>query len=315
MSLGAEGRRWLAENYGQQVRFDEPMARHTYFRVGGPAEALVSPLDLGGLQRLVRWCTAEGKKAFVIGGGSNLLVKDRGITGVVISLRRCLRDIKVAVGGKQPRVTAQAGVNLQAFCRFCAKQGISGMNFAVGIPGTVGGAVVMNAGTAMGEIADVIDSVECLLWDGRTIRYKRGQLAFSYRRLDWGKRRSFGVTETPIVIDGCFRLKTGDISLLRKEAASLLKTRAEKQPVDQPSAGCFFKNPPDGPAAGELIDRCGLKGYRIGNAHVSTKHANYIVNLGGASASDILSLMELVRNKVADQFKVELEPEVKIVGH
>jgi UDP-N-acetylmuramate dehydrogenase len=315
MSLGATGRRWLAENYGQQVRFDEPMARHTYFRVGGPAEALVSPLDLESLQRLVRWCTAEGNKAFVIGAGSNLLVKDRGITGVVISLRRCLREIQVSVGGKQPKVTAQAGVNLQAFCRFCAKQGMSGMNFAVGIPGTVGGAVMMNAGTAMGTIADVIDSVGCLLWDGRTVRYERGLLEFSYRHLAWTKHRSLGVAETPIVIDGCFRLNAGEISLLQKEAADLLKTRAEKQPVDQPSAGCFFKNPADGPTAGELIDRCELKEYRIGNAQVSTKHANYIVNLGGASARDILSLMDLVRKKVADRFKVELELEVKIVGH
>ncbi len=291
------------------------MSRHTYFRVGGPAEALVSPLDLESLQRLVRWCTSEGHQAFVLGGGSNLLVKDRGIAGVVISLRRSLRDIKVVVAGKQPMVTAQAGVNLQAFCRFCAKQGMSGMNFAVGIPGTVGGAVMMNAGTTLGTIADVIESVGCLLWDGRTVRYERGLLEFSYRRLSWEKTRPVNAADSPIVIDGCFRLKAGDASILRKEAADLLKTRAEKQPLNQPSAGCFFRNPVGGPAAGELIDRCELKGCRIGKAQVSTKHANFIVNLGGASARDILSLMELVRKRVADQFKVDLEPEVKIIGH
>ena len=305
---------WLTDTFGPDVVFDEPMKDHTSFRVGGPAEALVSPLDLEGLQRLVRWCTAEGKKAFVIGGGSNLLVKDRGIAGVVISLR-CLKNIKETLRGQQPRVTAQAGVNLQAFCRFCAKQGMSGMNFAVGIPGTVGGAIMMNAGTAMGSMADVIDSVGCLLWDGRTVRYERVLLEFSYRQLSWGKNRSIGIADTPIVIDGCFRLETGDASTLQKEAADLLKTRAEKQPIDQPSGGCFFKNPAAGPTAGELIDRCGLKGCRIGNAQVSAKHANYIVNLGGASACDILSLMERVRNAVADRFKVDLEPEVKIVGH
>ena len=315
MSIGAGGRRWLAENFDQQVRFDEPMSRHTYFRVGGPAEAFVSPRDLEGLQRLVRWCTAEGHPTLVIGGGSNLLVKDRGISGVVISLRRCLKGIKVAMADEAPAVTAQAGVNLQSLCRYCARQGLSGMNFAVGIPGTVGGAVVMNAGTTMGSMGDVIDSIGCLLWDGRMVRYERSVLEFSYRSLSWKENRSAGFTETPIVIDGCFRLKTSAAPMLKKEAETLLRLRTEKQPVDQPSAGCFFRNPADGPAAGFLIERCDLKGYRIGNAQVSTRHANYIVNLGGASARDILSLMELVREKVADRFKVDLEPEVKIVGH
>ncbi len=315
MSIGAAGRRWLVENFGQQVRFDEPMSRHTYFRVGGPAEAFVSPLDLEGLQRLTRWCAAESHRAFVIGGGSNLLVKDRGITGVVISLRRCLMEIKVAMDAEPPTVTAQAGVNLQSLCRFCAKQGLSGMNFAVGIPGTVGGAVTMNAGTAMGTMADIVDSIGCLLWNGQTVRYERSKLVFSYRSLSWKESLLAGFDATPIVIDACFRLKTGVASILKKEAENLLRMRTEKQPADQPSAGCFFKNPADEPAAGDLIDRCQLKGCRIGNAQVSTQHANYIVNLGGASARDILALMELVRKKVADQFKVDLEPEVKIVGH
>jgi len=315
MSLNTGGRQWLANKYGRQVRFDEPMARHTYFRVGGPAQALVSPTDIDDLRLLVRWCTAEGHEALVIGGGSNLLVKDGGVAGIVISLRQCLTDIKVVVSGKQPQVRAQAGVNLQALCRFCAKQGFKGMNFAVGIPGTVGGAIMMNAGTAVGSMADVIDSVGCLLWDGQMVRYKDKELHFSYRNLTWEANRAVGTTETPIIIDGCFRLKTGDASMLQKEAKNLLKTRSEKQPVDRPSAGCFFKNPIDGPPAGELIDRCELKGHRIGNAQVSTRHANYIVNLGGASASDILDLMDFVKTKVADQFKVDLEPEVKIVGH
>ena len=190
------------------------------------------------------------------------------------------------------------------------------MNFAVGIPGTVGGAVVMNAGTSMGKMAssEVIGAIRCLLWDGRLLQYDRSKLEFSYRHLSWKENRSDGIAESPIVIDASFRLGTGKASMLREEADSLLKTRAEKQPIDQPSAGCFFKNPVDGPAAGEMIDRCHLKGYRIGNAQISDKHANFIVNLGGASARDILSLMELVQNRVADQFQVDLQPEVKIVG-
>ncbi len=315
MSLGVEDRQWLAENYGRQVKFDEPMSRHTYFRVGGPAEAFVTPLDLNSLKRLVRWCTAGDHTALVIGGGSNLLVKDQGLAGIVISLRRCLADIEVAVDVDQPGAIAQAGVNLQAFCRLCAKKGLNGMNFAVGIPGTVGGAIMMNAGTDKGSMADVVDSVGCLLWDGRTIRYQRRKLDFSYRSLSWERHRTAGMTETPIITDGCFGLEVGDASVLQQEAADLLKRRSEKQPVDQPSAGCFFRNPANGPSAGELIDRCGLKGSRIGNAQVSAKHANFIVNLGGATALDILSLMERVRNAVADRFEVVLEPEVKIVGH
>jgi UDP-N-acetylmuramate dehydrogenase len=315
MSLGVEDRQWLAENYGRQVKFDEPMSRHTYFRVGGPAEAFVTPLNLNSLKRLVRWCTAGDHTALVIGGGSNLLVKDQGLAGIVISLQRCLADIEVAVDADQPGATAQAGVNLQAFCRLCAIKGLSGMNFAVGIPGTVGGAIMMNAGTDKGSMADVVDSVGCLLWDGRTIRYQRRKLDFSYRSLSWERHRLAGMTETPIITDGCFGLEVGDASVLQQEAADLLRRRSEKQPVDQPSAGCFFRNPADGPSAGELIDRCGLKGSRIGNAQVSAKHANFIVNLGGATALDILSLMERVRNAVADRFEVVLEPEVKIVGH
>ena len=290
------------------------MSRHTYFRVGGPAEAFVSPTNTLELTQLIRWCSAQGHKVLIIGGGSNLLVKDGGIAGVVISLRRCLTDIKVVVSGKKPMVTAQAGVNLQALCRFCAKQGLGGLNFAVGIPGTVGGAIVMNAGTALGTMADVIDSIGCLHWDGRTTRYKRRELNFSYRNLAVKVNQTVVDTERPIIIDGYFQLKTSDSSMLQQEAKVLLKKRLETQPVELPSAGCFFKNPIHGPSAGELIDQCKLKGYRIGNAQVSDKHANYIVNLGDASARDILSLMELVKTKVADQFKVDLEPEVKIVG-
>lgn len=315
MSLGAEDRQWLAENFGRQVKFDEPMSSYTYFRVGGPAEAFVTPLDLDSLKRLVRWCSAGGHSPLVIGSGSNLLVKDQGLAGIVISLRRCLAAIEVAVDADQPRVTAQAGVNLQAFCRLCAKKGLNGMNFAVGIPGTVGGAIMMNAGTDKGSMADVVDSVGCLLQDGRAIRFQRRMLDFSYRSLSWERHRPVGMTETPIITDGSFGLKIGDASMLKKEAADLLRRRSEKQPVDQPSAGCFFRNPAEGPSAGELIDRCGLKGCRIGNAQVSTKHANFIVNLGGATAHDILSLMERVRNAVADRFEVVLDPEVKIVGH
>jgi UDP-N-acetylmuramate dehydrogenase len=315
MSLSRNCRHWLNKTFGRQVKFDEPMTRHTYFRVGGPAEAYVSPTNIEDLTQLIRWCSAQGHKALIIGGGSNLLVKDGGIAGIVISLRQCLTDIKVVGSGKNPVVTAQAGVSLQALCRFCAKQGLGGLNFAVGIPGTVGGAILMNAGTKLGAMADVIDSIGCLHWNGRTRRYQRKELNFSYRNLAVEVNQAVVDSERPIIIDGHFQLETSDSSMLQQEAKDLLKERLETQPVELPSAGCFFKNPIDGPSAGELIERCELKGYRIGDAQVSGKHANYIVNLGDASARDILSLMELVKTKVADQFKVDLEPEVKIVGN
>jgi UDP-N-acetylmuramate dehydrogenase len=189
------------------------------------------------------------------------------------------------------------------------------LNFALGIPATVGGAIVMNAGTARGSMADVLESIGCLQPNGRRVRFDRRELDFSYRCLSWKESVANGEGVIPIIVDGSFSLKPGNAKMLADEAEEILKTRTAKQPIDQPSAGCFFKNPAPDRSAGELIEKAGLKGRQIGNARVSTRHANFIVNTGGATARDILALMELVQKRVAEKFEVELVPEVKIVGH
>ena len=315
MPLGTNEKNWLTEQFGRHVRFDEPMTRHTYFKVGGPAEAFVTPPDMAGLEQLMSWCRSVRQPWMVIGGGSNLLVKDGGIGGIVISLGLCLKDIRTTEGGSDIRLTAQTGVKLPSLCRYCIERGFAGLNFALGIPATVGGAIVMNAGTARGSMADVLESIGCLQPDGRWVRFDRRELDFSYRCLSWKGSEPNDEGVIPIIVDGSFSLKPGDAKMLADEAEEILKLRAAKQPIDQPSAGCFFKNPTPDRSAGELIEKAGLKGQQIGNARVSTRHANFIVNTGGATARDILSLMELVQKRVAEKFEVELVPEVKIVGH
>jgi UDP-N-acetylmuramate dehydrogenase len=315
MPLDATEKNWLTKQFGRHVRFDEPMTRHTYFRVGGPAEAFVTPPDTAALEQLLSWCRAGRKPWMVIGGGSNLLVKDGGIGGVVISLGRCLKDIQRAEGDSDIRLTAQAGVKLPSLCRYCIERGLAGLNFALGIPATVGGAIVMNAGTARGSMADVLESVGCLQPDGRWVRFDRRELDFSYRCLSWKGSGPNSAGEAPIIVDGSFSLKPVDAKMLADEAEEIQKMRTAQQPLDQPSAGCFFKNPAPDRSAGELIEKAGLKGQQIGGARVSTRHANFIVNGGDATARDILALMELVQKRVAETFEVELVPEVKIVGH
>ena len=315
MPLGTEEKNWLTEQFGRYVRFDEPMTRHTYLKVGGPAEAFVTPPDMAGLEQLMSWCRSGRQPWMVIGSGSNLLVKDGGIGGIVISLGRCLKDIRTTEGGSDIRLTAQTGVKLPSLCRYCIERGFAGLNFALGIPATVGGAIVMNAGTALGSMADVLVSIDCLQPDGRRVRFDRRELDFSYRCLSWKGSGPNDEGVIPLIVDGSFSLKPGDAKMLADEAEDILKLRAAKQPIDQPSAGCFFKNPTPDRSAGELIEKAGLKGRQIGKARVSTRHANFIVNTGGATARDVLSLMELVQKRVAEKFEVELVPEVKIVGH
>jgi len=251
----------------------------------------------------------------VIGDGSNLLVKDNGIPGIVILLTKCLNKIVFSGKEKEPvLVTAMAGVRTQALCRFAIEEGLSGMNFALGIPGTVGGAIMMNAGTLYGSVSDILDSVNIMTSSGTMLKITKDEMAFSYRKLSWNKNLTGQSEGEPIIIDGCFRLSLSDPALLKKEAGRILKKRRENQPAEKPSAGCFFKNPPAGKTAGQLIDMSGLKGTRIGGAEISVKHANYIINTGKASASDILELMQLIQKKVFDRFNINLEPEVKIVG-
>jgi len=315
MSIDKDSINWLNNLFGSCIKFGEPMSRHTYFRVGGPAEAFICPDNTEKLKELLRWAGDKKIPYTVMGDGSNLVVRDKGIPGIVIVLTKCLNRISRSGGnGESVLIEAMAGVRTQTFCRYAIEEGLSGINFALGIPGTVGGAIMMNAGTSSGSISDVLESVNVMLSSGTMLRIKREELDFSYRKLSWNKIITGSHREEPIIINGCFRLFQSDPVELKKEARTILKKRRDNQPIGTASAGCFFKNPPSGKTAGQLIDMAGLKGTRIGGAEVSARHANFIVNTGAASASDILGLMQLVQETVFKKLNIRLEPEVKIVG-
>ena len=267
------------------------------------------------LRQIIRWCRQKDVPCLVIGDGTNLLVKDSGIRGILIILTKCLKSItKRGIGRDGIIVTALAGARMQALCSFAIKNGLKGMNFAIGIPGTVGGGIMMNAGTAHGSINDVLDSIKILLPAGHTKIIMKENLNFDYRRLSLKDEVKEVNQGPPIILGDCFCLHPSEPQKLQRDAEEILKARKARQPSGLPSAGCFFKNPLSGKTAGELIDLAGLKGKSIGGAEISLKHANFIINRNRASAVDILALIELVQETVAKKFKINLEPEVKIVG-
>ncbi|MCD4804167.1 MAG: UDP-N-acetylmuramate dehydrogenase [Desulfobacterales bacterium] len=313
--LDSDSKIWLESRFKNSVRFDESMSKHTSLRVGGAADAFVMPEKPEELVEIIRWCRQNDIPCLVIGDGTNLLVKDSGIRGIVIVLTKCLRSItKRDMGRNGIIVTALAGARMQALCSFAVKNGLKGMNFAIGIPGTVGGGIMMNAGTAHGTIKGVLDSIKILLPDGHTKIIMKENLDFEYRKLTLKDEVKKVNKRQPIIMGGCFYLHPSDPKELQKDAEEILKARKERQPSGSPGAGCFFKNPLSGKTAGELIDLAGLKGKSIGGAEISLKHANFIINRGRASASDILAIIELVQETVSKKFNINLEPEVKIVG-
>ncbi len=279
---------------------DEPMARHTSLRVGGPADWFVVPVDTDDLQSLLALLDEYEIPFLVVGGGYNLLVRDGGIRGCVISLERF--DLLEREG--EVLVHAGAGVENAALVRFCRDQGLSGLEFLVGIPGRLGGALAMNAGAGGGEITDSLETLETLK-GGVFTKWGKSQLVFGYRFLS--------LEQGEIIFKASFRLTKDDPEAIRGRIESLLGKRRATQQVGYPNAGSFFKNPPDGPAW-RCIDGAGMRGVRVGGAEVSTIHANFLVNRGGASAADFLALAARVKEKVREQSGVELIEEVKIVG-
>jgi len=296
----------LLERFGATVRCDEPMSRHTSLKVGGTADIYAIPKSLDGLETLICYCREHGIEYMIAGGGTNLLVKDSGFRGMIIVLTHCLNQL-VRDG---MRIRAMAGVKTAALCRFAIKNSLKGMNFALGIPGTVGGAICMNAGTAAGAMGDRLESLTVLLSSGERQILKHQDLDISYRKLSW-QNKQFG--KDVLILEGSFISEPADAKMLEEEAREILNRRHQSQPTRFPSAGCFFKNP-SGSSAGQLIDLAGFKGKYIGGAQVSEKHANFIINRGSASADDILALAKMIQEKVHHKFDVMLEPEVKIVG-
>jgi len=315
MTISEIHKQWLTKTFGPDVRFQEPMSRHTSLRVGGPADAYVTPKKTSDLVVLVQWIQKNSLPYFIIGNGTNLLVLDKGIPGIVISMKHCLKDIRhTTLEKKNVVVTSGAAAQLNTLCKYAFANRFKGMNFALGIPGSVGGAIVMNAGTAHGSMADVINAVIVLSPDGRPVRIEKHALQFQYRRLDWQKSPRVSEIQNPVILEGEFRLSVSDKHENEKEARAIIQERSAKQPLHQRSAGSFFKNPVTGKSAGELIDMAGLKGKQIGDAQVSTTHANFIINKDRATAADILELKDLIQETVLTSFNITLEPEVKIVG-
>jgi UDP-N-acetylmuramate dehydrogenase len=315
MSINKTQKQWLTKTFGPNVRFQEPMSRHTSLGVGGPADVLLAPQDKAQLVVLVRWLQENSLPYFIIGKGTNLLVLDQGIREIVISMKHCLKGIHHTILDKENvLVTSGAAAWLNTLCKYASAKGFKGMNFALGIPGTVGGAMLMNAGTGHGSMADVVTAVVVLSPDGHPVKIEKDDLQFRYRGLDLIKPSDISGFQTPIILEGVFRLSVSDRHKIEMETRVILQKRSKTQPLSQKSAGCFFKNPATGKSAGELIDLAGLKGKQIGDAQVSTTHANFIINKDRASAADILQLKELIQETVLSSFNVTLEPEVKIVG-
>ena len=315
MMINADDKKWLTERFNSAVHFDEPLSRHTTLKVGGPVEVYIVPDQKSDLIELVKWSRERHVPCRIIGAGSNLLVTDGGIDGILINLRRCLDRIDICRQTEESTiVSAQAGVRLAALCAFALERGLAGMNFAMGIPGSIGGGIRMNAGTSSGWMGDVIDRITILSEQGNLETVDREEIAFSYRDFAWRPPHDSQRQGQAIIVEGFFRLTRGDSVGLRREAEALLQSRRNRQPVGIASAGSFFKNPPTGPTAGELIDQAGLKGKTVGGAAVSTRHANFILNSGHATATDILTLMREIQQTVKDRFNVNLKPEVTIVG-
>lgn len=280
-----------------------PMARYTTFRVGGEADVLVNINDPAEVPVALRAARNAGVPVTLIGNGSNLLVRDGGIRGLVI---RIAGDCS-AMRREGERIIAQAGATMSACAQLALSEGLSGLAEIAGIPGTLGGGVVMNAGAYGAELSQVVERVNAIaLSDGKPIAFEGDALGFSYRH---SAMMEAGVAVTEIVL----RLIPGDAEVIRARMEECARARRDKQPLQYPSAGSTFKRP-EGLFAAKLIDDCGLRGLRVGDAQVSEKHAGFIINLGSATAGDILTLMGQVQARVLEKTGVRLEPEVRILG-
>lgn len=292
----------LAQVPDLQVRAHEPLRDYTSFRIGGPADVLALPHTVAALQQAIAAARELCQPLTIIGSGTNLLVRDGGVRGIVLRLAENL----AAVSAEGTAVHAQAGARMAAVARAAAEASLTGLEFAAGIPGTLGGAILMNAGAYEGEMAQVVEWAEVVEADGRLTRLRREELGFSYRH-------SALMEGFHVVVGARMALQVGDRQAIRAHTAELLRRRESKQPLELPSAGSVFKRPP-GHFASQLIDQAGCKGMQVGQAQVSPKHAGFIVNLGGARAVDVEELVRRVQQAVADQFGVHLEPEIRIIG-
>ena len=290
--VGAEG---VLEN--------ELMSAHTTFHIGGPADVLVVPTNVESLLEVLACSDAHGVPWRILGHGSNLLVSDEGVRGAVVMISGNLSDVGISEDGV---VTALAGSSNAKVATLACRAGLAGFEFAAGIPGTIGGAAIMNAGAYGGEFKDVAQSVRCLDGAGNAVTVEAADA-------DWSYRHSMMGDSGMVVLSATLQLYPDDPEAIKARMDDLAQRRISKQPLELPSAGSTFKRP-EGHFAGKLIQDAGMQGYQVGGAQVSTKHAGFVVNVGGATACDVLQVIDDVREAVLAQFGIELEPEVKLWG-
>lgn len=285
-----------------RVLVDEPMKRHTTFRIGGPADFFLLPSTVDEVRGILEICREEELPYFILGNGSNLLVSDKGYRGVIIQLYRNFSNISV----EENEICASSGALLSQIAAAARNASLTGFEFAGGIPGTLGGAVFMNAGAYGGELKDVLKEAVVMTEQGEI-------LTLPVEKLDMGYRTSRIKKAGYLVLEARLVLEQGDMDKIRDITKDLTEKRVSKQPLEYPSAGSTFKRP-EGYFAGKLIMDAGLRGYQVGDAQVSEKHCGFVINKGNATAADVLTLIENVREKVQEQFGVTLEPEVKFLG-
>ncbi|AJH79415.1 MULTISPECIES: UDP-N-acetylmuramate dehydrogenase [Heyndrickxia] len=287
--------------YPREILEDEPLSKYTFTKTGGKADILIFPETYEEVQKTVRFASLNGVPYTILGNGSNLIIKDGGIRGIVLILTKLA---KISHTGND--ITAQCGAAIIDVSRYALKQNLTGLEFACGIPGSVGGALYMNAGAYGGEIKDVLKSALVLTKTGKMKRLEKSDLSFQYRKSSIAENGE-------IALEGTFSLKPGDAQEIKAKMDELTYLRESKQPLEYPSCGSVFKRPP-GYFAGKLIQDSGLQGKRIGGVEVSTKHAGFMVNVGGGTATDYMNLIKFVQKTVKEKFGVDLETEVKIIG-
>lgn len=283
------------------LRKNEPLAGYTTWQIGGPADLFLTPKSSEECAKALKHAGKLGVKVTFLGWGSNVLVADSGIRGLVITTRDMNR-----ISWQGEWVESEAGVFLPALCREAAERGLSGLEFATGVPGTLGGAILMNAGTKYGFMEDVIEEVKTLDVNGNVISYSKGEISFFYRNSSFKNK-------SELIIAAKIKLKKDTKEKIKAHMTEILEQRGEKQPLNYPNAGSIFKNPP-GYSAGRLIEAVGAKGLRRGDAQVSEKHANFIVNLGNAKAEEVIELIKEVQITVFEKYSINLETEVVLLG-
>lgn len=286
-----------------KILFDEPLKKHTTFGVGGLASIFIYPSSIDDLKKILKYSFKNNIKIFFMGSGSNMLISDDGFNGIVICLRKSFKNFDY---NDSFETIAGTGVMLGQMVRILTKNSVKGLESLIGVPGTLGGALIMNAGAYGSEISNYLVSIKCITIEGNEKIYMKEDLEFSYRYSN--------IPKNEVVVEAKFQFQTGDINEIKINKDKASQSRRNNQPLQYRSAGSIFKNPKSGMAAGYLIDQAKLKGLKKGDAEISTKHANFIINHGSATSENILDLIKIIKLEVYNKFKVNLDLEVKLMG-